>query len=59
MIMNTKYEDFICIQEGRLRGWELDSCGDCWVSEGCLVDTNDDPAPIDAQMYRWKQVKES
>jgi len=52
--MNRNYKEFICIQEGRLRGWELDSCGDCWVSEGCLVDTNDDPAPIDAQMYRWK-----
>ena len=29
------------------------------VSEGCLVDTNDTPAPIDAQMYRWNQVKEN
>ncbi|BAT74891.1 uncharacterized protein HKW66_Vig0040700 [Vigna angularis] len=46
------------IEEGRLRGWELDSCGDCWVSEGCLVDTNDDPAPIDAQMYRAKVSNE-
>ncbi|KAK7362540.1 hypothetical protein VNO77_04656 [Canavalia gladiata] len=42
------------IEEGRLKGWELDSCGDCWVSEGCLVDTNDTPAPIDAHMYRAK-----
>lgn len=42
------------IEEGRLKGWELDSCGDCWVSEGCLVDTNDTPAHIDAQMYRAK-----
>ncbi|CAJ1939617.1 unnamed protein product [Sphenostylis stenocarpa] len=42
------------VEEGRLKGWELDSCGDCWVSEGCLVDTNDAPAPIDAQMYRAK-----
>lgn len=40
------------IEEGMLKGWELDSCGDCWVSEGCLVDTNDTPAHIDAQMYR-------
>ncbi|OIV89331.1 hypothetical protein TanjilG_23294 [Lupinus angustifolius] len=42
------------IEEGRLKGWELDSCGDCWVSEGCLVDTNDTPAAIDAHMYRVK-----
>ncbi|KAA8532559.1 hypothetical protein F0562_032625 [Nyssa sinensis] len=42
------------IQEGRLQGWELDSCGDCWVSEGCLVDSNDTPAAIDAHMYRAK-----
>ncbi|CAL0313589.1 unnamed protein product [Lupinus luteus] len=42
------------IEEGRLKGWELDSCGDCWVSEGCLVDTNDTPASIDAHMYRVK-----
>ncbi|KAL2344724.1 hypothetical protein Fmac_006009 [Flemingia macrophylla] len=42
------------IEEGRLKGWELDSCGDCWVSEGCLVDTNDTPAPVDASMYRAK-----
>ncbi|KAI5387132.1 hypothetical protein KIW84_073332 [Lathyrus oleraceus] len=40
------------IEEGMLKGWELDSCGDCWVSEGCLVDTNDTPTHIDAQMYR-------
>ncbi|WJX44492.1 hypothetical protein P8452_31458 [Trifolium repens] len=42
------------IEEGKLKGWELDSCGDCWVSEGCLVDTNDTPTHIDAQMYRAK-----
>ncbi|KAK1437678.1 hypothetical protein QVD17_03474 [Tagetes erecta] len=42
------------IQEGRLEGWELDACGDCWVSDGCLVDSNDTPAPVDAQMYRAK-----
>ncbi|XP_031272003.1 uncharacterized protein LOC116130385 isoform X2 [Pistacia vera] len=41
-------------QEGRLHGWELDSCGECWVSEGCLVDSNDSPAAIDAHMYRAK-----
>ncbi|KAL2233307.1 uncharacterized protein LOC105156326 [Sesamum indicum] len=40
------------IEQGRLEGWELDSCGDCWVSEGCLVDSNDTPAPVDAHMYR-------
>ncbi|XP_028758933.1 uncharacterized protein LOC114717876 [Neltuma alba] len=42
------------IQEGRLKGWELDSCGDCWVSDGCLVDTDDTPTAIDAHMYRAK-----
>ncbi|KAK9115266.1 hypothetical protein Syun_022063 [Stephania yunnanensis] len=42
------------IEEGRLEGWELDSCGDCWVSEGCLVDSNDEPFAIDAHMYRAK-----
>ncbi|KAJ9708452.1 hypothetical protein PVL29_000475 [Vitis rotundifolia] len=42
------------IEEGKLEGWELDSCGDCWVSEGCLVDLNDTPAAIDAYMYRAK-----
>ncbi|KAK4264015.1 hypothetical protein QN277_029357 [Acacia crassicarpa] len=42
------------IEEGRLKGWELDSCGDCWVSDGCLVDTNDTPTAIDAHMYRAK-----
>ncbi|KAF9589431.1 hypothetical protein IFM89_023749 [Coptis chinensis] len=42
------------IEEGRLEGWELDSCGDCWVSEGCLVDSNDSPTAIDARMYRAK-----
>uniref|UniRef100_A0A2N9FUG7 Uncharacterized protein n=1 Tax=Fagus sylvatica TaxID=28930 RepID=A0A2N9FUG7_FAGSY len=40
------------IEEGPLKGWELDSCGDCWVSEGCLVDSNETPAAIDAHMYR-------
>ncbi|WCJ33568.1 phosphoglucosamine mutase family protein [Euphorbia peplus] len=42
------------IEEGRLEGWELDSCGECWVSDGCLADSNDSPAPIDAYMYRAK-----
>ncbi|CAI9785455.1 unnamed protein product [Fraxinus pennsylvanica] len=42
------------IEQGRIPGWELDSCGDCWVSEGCLVDSNDAPAAIDAHMYRAK-----
>ncbi|XP_009605895.1 uncharacterized protein [Nicotiana tomentosiformis] len=42
------------IEQGSLPGWELDACGDCWVSDGCLVDTNDDPAAIDAFMYRAK-----
>ncbi|KAL5827943.1 hypothetical protein ACOSQ3_019788 [Xanthoceras sorbifolium] len=42
------------LEEGRLHGWELDACGDCWVSEGCLVDSNDSPAAIDARMYRAK-----
>ncbi|XP_038892684.1 phosphomannomutase/phosphoglucomutase [Benincasa hispida] len=42
------------VEEGKLEGWELDSCGDCWVHEGCLVDLNDNPKPIDAQMYRIK-----
>ncbi|RWR74956.1 Alpha-D-phosphohexomutase superfamily [Cinnamomum micranthum f. kanehirae] len=42
------------IEEGHLKGWQLDSCGDCWVSEGCLVDSNDTPAAIDAHMYRAK-----
>ncbi|XP_020223055.1 uncharacterized protein LOC109805410 [Cajanus cajan] len=46
------------IEEGRIKGWELDSCGDCWVSEGCLVDTNDTPAPVDARMYRAKVSNE-
>ncbi|XP_051145562.1 uncharacterized protein LOC127261305 [Andrographis paniculata] len=40
------------IEQGKLAGWELDYCGDCWVSEGCLVDSNDHPAPVDAHMYR-------
>ncbi|KAF3431969.1 hypothetical protein FNV43_RR26705 [Rhamnella rubrinervis] len=42
------------IEEGKLEGWELDTCGDCWVSEGCLVDLNDTPAAIDAHMHRAK-----
>ncbi|CAN4101757.1 unnamed protein product [Withania somnifera] len=42
------------IEQGNLPGWELDTCGDCWVSDGCLVDTNDNPAAIDAYMYRAK-----
>ncbi|WCJ33569.1 phosphoglucosamine mutase family protein [Euphorbia peplus] len=42
------------IEEGKLEGWELDSCGDCWVSDGCLVDSNDSPAAVDAHMYRAK-----
>ncbi|KAG7586602.1 Alpha-D-phosphohexomutase alpha/beta/alpha I/II/III [Arabidopsis thaliana x Arabidopsis arenosa] len=40
------------IEEGKLKGWELGTCGDCWVSEGCLVDSNDHPSAIDAHMYR-------
>ncbi|WZZ68663.1 hypothetical protein YC2023_080033 [Brassica napus] len=40
------------IEEGKLEGWELDSCGEYWVSEGCLVDSNDHPSAIDAHMYR-------
>ncbi|XP_057481855.1 uncharacterized protein LOC130768766 [Actinidia eriantha] len=46
------------IEEGKLPGWELDSCGDCWVSEGCLVDSNDAPAAVDAHMYRAKVFDE-
>ncbi|KAG8382748.1 hypothetical protein BUALT_Bualt05G0109500 [Buddleja alternifolia] len=46
------------VEEGRIEGWELDSCGDCWVSEGCLVDSNDTPAAIDAHMYRAKVSEE-
>ncbi|XP_012072247.1 phosphomannomutase/phosphoglucomutase isoform X2 [Jatropha curcas] len=42
------------IEEGKLEGWELDACGDCWVSDGCLVDSNDTPAAVDAYMYRAK-----
>lgn len=42
------------IEDGRLQGWELDSCGDCWVSDGCLVDSNDSAFAIDAHMYRAK-----
>uniref|UniRef100_A0A0E0E1Y6 phosphoglucomutase (alpha-D-glucose-1,6-bisphosphate-dependent) n=1 Tax=Oryza meridionalis TaxID=40149 RepID=A0A0E0E1Y6_9ORYZ len=41
------------IQEGKLNGWVLDDCGDCSVSQGCLVDTNDDPFDVDAYMYSW------
>ncbi|KAK5842480.1 uncharacterized protein LOC108466801 [Gossypium arboreum] len=46
------------IEECQLKGWELDACGDCWVSEGCLVDSNDSPAAIDAHMYRAKVSNE-
>ncbi|KAH0448663.1 hypothetical protein IEQ34_022463 [Dendrobium chrysotoxum] len=42
------------VEEGKLEGWELDTCGDCWVSDGCLVDSNDEPADVDARMYRSK-----
>ncbi|KAI8021243.1 Phosphomannomutase/phosphoglucomutase [Camellia lanceoleosa] len=42
------------VEDGRIPGWELDSCGDCWVTEGCLVDSNDEPTAIDAHMYRAK-----
>lgn len=43
------------IEEGRIEGWELDTCGDCWVSEGCLVDSNEtSAAAVDAHMYRAK-----
>ncbi|OAY25260.1 phosphomannomutase/phosphoglucomutase [Manihot esculenta] len=42
------------IEEGKLEGWELDACGDCWVSDGCLVDSNETPAAVDAYMYRAK-----
>ncbi|KAF6161801.1 hypothetical protein GIB67_008562 [Kingdonia uniflora] len=39
--------------EGRKdRRWDQDSCGDCWVSEGCLVDLNDTPTAVNAHMYR-------
>ncbi|KAM0933113.1 putative phosphotransferase (phosphomutase) [Dioscorea sansibarensis] len=46
------------IEDGQLQGWELDSCGDCWVGEGCLVDTNDTPAAVDAHMYRARVIDE-
>lgn len=46
------------VEEGRIEGWELDSCGDCWVNEGCLVDLNDNPAPVDAHMYRVRVFDE-
>ncbi|XP_050231847.1 uncharacterized protein LOC126680716 [Mercurialis annua] len=42
------------IEEGKLEGWELDSCGDCWVTDGCLADSNDTPTAVDAYMYRAK-----
>uniref|UniRef100_J3MDM8 phosphoglucomutase (alpha-D-glucose-1,6-bisphosphate-dependent) n=1 Tax=Oryza brachyantha TaxID=4533 RepID=J3MDM8_ORYBR len=42
------------IQERKLNGWVLDDCGDCSVSQGCLVDTNDNPIAVDAYMYRAK-----
>ncbi|XP_057545017.1 uncharacterized protein LOC130824144 [Amaranthus tricolor] len=42
------------IEEEKLEGWMLDSCGDCWVGEGCLVDLNETPTAIDAHMYRVK-----
>ncbi|KAJ9548948.1 hypothetical protein OSB04_021491 [Centaurea solstitialis] len=48
----------VYIQVGKLEGWELDTCGDCWVSDGCLVDSNDTPTPVDAQMYRAKVSNE-
>ncbi|KAL6604895.1 hypothetical protein ACP70R_042839 [Stipagrostis hirtigluma subsp. patula] len=48
------------IQEEKLLGWVLDDCGDCFVEEGCLVDTNDDhPIDIDAYMYRAKFYDEN
>ncbi|KAK9676323.1 hypothetical protein RND81_11G069000 [Saponaria officinalis] len=40
------------VEDGKIDGWELDSCGDCWIGEGCLVDLNDNPTTIDAHMYR-------
>lgn len=43
-------------QEGRLEGWELDSCGDCWVGDGCLVDSNEAAFAIDAHMYRYNYM---
>ncbi|KAH9619786.1 hypothetical protein KSS87_006626 [Heliosperma pusillum] len=42
------------VEDERIKGWELDSCGDCWIGEGCLVDLNDSPTPVDAYMYRVK-----
>ncbi|KAF0916898.1 hypothetical protein E2562_015075, partial [Oryza meyeriana var. granulata] len=47
------------IQEGKLNGWVLDDCGDCSVSQGCLVDTNDHPIDVDAYMYRANFFDES
>ncbi|KAG2253863.1 hypothetical protein Bca52824_083999 [Brassica carinata] len=52
------------IEEGKLEGWELDSCGEYWVSEGCLVDSNDHPSAIDAHMYSgeeygWVHMRQS
>ncbi|KAL9246280.1 hypothetical protein vseg_019836 [Gypsophila vaccaria] len=46
------------VEDGKIVGWELDSCGDCWIGEGCLVDLNDNPTSIDAHMYRVKVVDE-
>ncbi|WZZ33188.1 hypothetical protein YC2023_016589 [Brassica napus] len=40
------------IEEVKLKGWELDSCGECWVIEGCIMDSNDHQSAIDAHMYR-------
>ncbi|OMO99737.1 Alpha-D-phosphohexomutase superfamily [Corchorus olitorius] len=42
------------VEEGQIDGWELDSCGDCYVRDGCLVDLNDRPTAVDAHMYRCK-----
>ncbi|RLN13488.1 phosphoglucosamine mutase [Panicum miliaceum] len=47
------------IQEDKLSGWVLDDCGDCSVSEGCLVDTNEHPIDVDAYMYRAKLYDEN
>ncbi|XP_021727288.1 uncharacterized protein LOC110694424 [Chenopodium quinoa] len=42
------------VEDDKIVGWVLDSCGDCWVGEGCLVDLNENPTAIDAHMYRVK-----
>lgn len=47
-----KFREYV--EEGRVEGWELDSCGDCWIGEGCLVDLNENPTAVDAHMYRVK-----